>query len=105
MQDNPNTEDERYPLDPEDWILAFAPYDGEPGAALSLGVNLMILRAYLSVMPLKISESVEALDRAMDVLFPFTQFHDVSFDLFVRFADGKLTTEEEEILKAMGVRF
>jgi hypothetical protein len=105
MQDNPNTENERYPLETEDWILAFAPYDGEPGAALSLGVNLMILRAYLSVMPLKISESVEALDRAMDVLFPFTQFHEVSYDLFVRFADGKLTMEEEEMLKAMGVKF
>jgi hypothetical protein len=105
MQDNPNTENERYPLETEDWILAFAPYDGSPGAALSLGVNLMILRAYLSVMPLKISESVEALDRAMEVLFPFTEFHDLSFDLFVRFADGKLTTEEEESLRALGVKF
>ena len=105
MQDNPNMEDDRYPLDPEDWILAFAPYDGEPGAALSLGVNLMILRAYLSVMPLKISESVEALDRAMEVLFPFTEFHELSYDLFVRFADGKLTTEEEGILTALGVKF
>ena len=105
MQDNPNTENDRYPLETEDWILAFAPYYGEPAAALSLGVNLMILRSYLSVMPIKISESVEALDRAMNVLFPFTQFHEFSFDLFVRFADGKLTMEEEEILKALGVKF
>jgi hypothetical protein len=105
MQDNPNTENERYPLDTEDWILAFAPYDGNPRAALSLGVNLMILRAYLAVMPLKISESVEAIDRAMEVLFPHTEFHDMSFDLFVRLADGKLTLEEEEILTALGVKF
>jgi hypothetical protein len=105
MQDNPNTENERYPLETEDWILAFAPYDGEPAAALSLGVNLMILRSYLSVMPLKISESVEALDRAMEVLFPFTEFHNVSFDLFVRLADGDLTMEEEQILKALGIKF
>jgi len=41
----------------------------------------------------------------MDVLFPFTQFHELSYDLFVRFADGKLTTEEEEMLKALGVKF
>jgi hypothetical protein len=105
MQDNPNTEDERYRLDTEDWILAFAPYDGEPRAALSLGVNLMILKSYLAVMPLKISESVEALDSAMELLFPFTEFYDMSFDLFVRLADGKLTLEEEEILKALGVKF
>ena len=105
MQNNPNTEDERYPLETEDWILAFAPFDGEPGAALSLGVNLMILKSYLAVMPLKISESVEALDRAMDVLFPFTEFYDMSFDLFVRLAEGKLTMEEEESLKSLGVKF
>jgi hypothetical protein len=42
-------------------------------------------------MPLKISESVEALDCALEVLFPFTEFHDVSFDLFVRVAEGRLT--------------
>ena len=105
MQNDVTTENERHPLDTEDWILAFAPYDGNPGAALSLGVNLMILRAYLSVMPLKISESVEAIDRAMEVLFPHTQFHDMSFDLFVRLADGKLTLEEEEMLTALGVKF
>jgi len=105
MRENSITEDERYPLNTEDWILAFAPFDGEPGAALSLGVNLMILRGYLAVMPLKISESVEALDHAMEVLFPFTECHEVSFDLFVRLADGKLTIEEEEMLKSMGVKF
>ena len=65
----------------------------------------MILKAYLAVAPLKIQESIEALDCAMEVLYPFTEFHEVSYDLFVRLASGKLTRDEEQILDALGVKF
>jgi hypothetical protein len=47
---------------------------------------------------------MEALDLAMEVLFPYTDFHKASFDLFLKFTDGKLTFDEEQMLKALGVK-
>ena len=107
MPDNRNTENEsNHPvLDEEAWEIAFEPYDGNPGAALSLGMNLMIMKAYLAVAPLKIQDVIDGLDSAMGVLYPYTEFHEVSYDLFVRLASGKLTREEEQILDALGVKF
>ena len=101
--DAPNTHD--HALDTESWEIALEPYKVHPGAALTLGFNLMILRRYLAVAPLKIREANEGLDVAMEVLFPHTEFHEVSYDLFVRLAEGKLTFEEEQILNALGVKF
>jgi len=46
---------------------------------------------------------MEALDAAMEVLFPHTDFHKASFDLFLKYADNELTFQEEEMLKAQGV--
>jgi hypothetical protein len=40
----------------------------------------------------------------MEVLFPFTEFHKISFELFLKFTDGELTFEEEQMLKALGVK-
>lgn len=104
MQDNPNTEN--YGLtDSEDWELAFKPYEGEPYAALQLGFNVAMLRMHLEEQLFKCPLVIEALDLAMEVLFPFTEFHDASFDLFIRFTEGKLTKEEGQMLNALGVKF
>ena len=48
MQDDPNTEDTGgyQPLDTEDWEIAFEPYQGHPGPALSLGFNLVVLKRW-----------------------------------------------------------
>ena len=48
---------------------------------------------------------MEALDDAMTVLFALTEFHDVSFNLFLKFSEGKLSFEEEQMLRALGVKF
>jgi len=48
---------------------------------------------------------MEALDDAMQVLFGLTEFHDVSFNLFLKFSEGKLSFEEEQMLHALGVKF
>ena len=102
MQDNPNTED---PLvDPEEWELAFEPYEEKPYAALTLGFNLAALRSELDSQLIKSETVMEALDLAMELLFPYTDFHNASFDLFLRFAEGKLTLEEEQMLIALGVK-
>ena len=92
-------------LDAEDWPIALAPYEGNPSPALSLGFLLMALRGYLSIEPLKVQETVEAIDSALEVLFPHTEFHEVSLDLFRRVIAGQITRDEEELLHALGIKF
>lgn len=92
-------------LDPEDWEIALAPYEGHAGAALSLGFLLMVLRSYLSVEPLKIQEAIHAIDLVVEVLFSHTQFHEVSQELFRKVIEGKLTFEEDQKLRGMGIEF
>lgn len=106
MQDNANTDnDGEYPLDALDWEIAFEPYGQNPGAALLLGCHLMVLKNRLAAPPYKVLETSQAIGRAVRVLFPFTDFAEVSFDLFIKLAEGKLTFEEEQMLNALGVKF
>jgi hypothetical protein len=74
-------------------------------AALRLGFNLATLRTELDSLLIKSRPVMESLDLAMEVLFPFTSFHEASFDLFLRYTEGKLTVEEEQMLEALGVKF
>ena len=47
---------------------------------------------------------MEALDEVMTVLFAMTEFHDVGFNLFLKFSEGRLTFKEERMLRALGVK-
>jgi hypothetical protein len=107
MQDNPNTDKQTQHVlvDLEDWALAFEPYEGKPSAALNLGFNLAVLRIELDSLLIKSQPVIDALDLAMEVLFPYTSFHDTSFDLFIRLTQGKLTRDEEQMLNALGIEF
>ena len=112
MQNNANTDHtedtdtqtQPFEMDREDWELAFEPLEKNSYAALRLGFNFAIMRKQLDAQLFKPRPVMEALDLAMEVLFPFTEFHDVSFNLFLRFTEGKLTFEEEQMLKALGVK-
>ena len=107
MQDDPTTDNQtQSPLiDREDWELAFEPYEGHSSSALRLGFNIAMLRKHLEGQLFKSGPVMEALDLAMEILFPYTSFHAASFDLFVRLTEGKLTFEEEQMLNALGVKF
>jgi hypothetical protein len=107
MQDNPNTDNQNreFLTDREDWELAFQPYEDEPYAALQLGFNVAMLRKHLEEQLFTSPQAIGTLDLAMEVLFPFTEFHNASFDLFIRFTEGKLTKEEGQMLGALGIRF
>jgi hypothetical protein len=63
------------------------------------------MRKYLDGQLFKPRPVMEALDQAMEALFPLTEFHDVSFNLFLKFSEGKLSLEEEQMLNALGVKF
>jgi hypothetical protein len=110
MQDNPNTEDtntqtREFDMDREDWERAFEPLAKNSYAVLQLGFNFATMRKYLDTQLFKPRPVMEALEQAMEALFPLTEFHDVSFNLFLKFTEGKLTVEEEQMLKALGVKF
>jgi hypothetical protein len=107
MQDNPTTDNQtQHPLvDRDDWEIAFEPYKEKPYAALRLGWNLAILRRHLDDQLFAPRTVKVALDLSLEVLFPYTEFHKASFDLFIRLIDGKLTFDEEQMLHALGVQF
>jgi hypothetical protein len=105
MQDNPNKETENPPLDHEDWQDAFEPYAGQTGPALMLAFNLTVLLNYLTDEPLAVELAVEGIERAIDALYPHTQFHRVCRDMYLKVVGGELTLEEEETLKKLGLKF
>lgn len=110
MPDNPNTDHadnqtQRLDVDRDDWDLALKPYEGDPYAALLLGYNVAVLRTRLDSQLIKSRPVIEALDLALEALFPHTSFHDTSFDLFLRLTNGKLTFDEEQMLNALGIKF
>ena len=74
-------------------------------ATLTLSFNLMVLKAYLAVEPLQLEEALEGLDRAIEAIYPYTQFHRVSYKLFRNVVEGKMTIEQEELLKKLGIKF
>jgi hypothetical protein len=85
------------------WEQAFEPFDGEYYAALRLGFNFAMLRKYYDTQLIKSAPVIESLEIAMRVLFKYSEFHDASYDLFIRLTEGKLTAEEEQMLKALGI--
>ena len=106
MQDNPSTENVSHdPLVERDlWEQAFEPFDGEYYAALRLGFNFAMIRNFYEGQLIIHPPVLESLEIAMHVLFKYSEFHDASYDLFIRLTEGKLTAEEEQMLKALGIK-
>lgn len=109
MQDNPNITDDIgsnapfFDLEREDWEIAFEPFKGDARAAARMGMNLRMVYKYLEAQLFKPRPVMETLDDAMQALFPLTDFHKASFALFLKFTDGELTFQEEQMLRALGV--
>jgi|SRR5687767_5653520 len=105
MPNNRNTENitEHPWLDAEDWEIALEPYEGNPDAALVLGVNFAVLRSHLSEWT-TVNEAIAEIDRAMSALFLHTHFHKISYVLFRQMAEGKLSFEQQTMLKTLGVK-
>ena len=112
MQDNPNTDNidtgSNTPfveMDREDWELAFEALKDTGYTAIKMGQNIRMLYKYLDTQLFKPRPVMEALDLALEVLFPLTEFHKTTFELFLKYADCELTFEEEQMLRALGVKF
>ena len=107
MQNNPTTDTQtpEFDLDREDWEQAFEPLEKNTYPVLKLGFNFAVMRQYLDRQLFKPRPVMEAMDEAMTVLFAMTEFHDMGFNLFLKFSEGKLSLEEEQMLQALGVKF
>ena len=104
-EDDPKDDPIPSPLVERDlWEQAFEPFEGEHYAALRLGFNFAMLRNYYEGQLIKHPPVLESLDLAMEVLFGYSEFHDASFNLFIRLTEGKLTREEEQMLNALGIK-
>ena len=89
----------------ESWEIAFAAYEHYPVDALMLGLNFMVMKAYFLMEPPRLAEPIEGLDKAVEVLFHHSEFHEVAYKMFLKVAGGQLTLEEEEVLKSLGLKF
>jgi hypothetical protein len=109
MQDNPNITDDTgsntpfFEMEREDWEIAFEAFKDTGYTAIRMGMNIRMLYKYLDAQLFKPQPVMEALDLAMEVLYPLTEFHKVTYDLFLKYTDCELTVAEERMLKAMGV--
>jgi hypothetical protein len=103
MQDNPNTDtDSETPyLDPEDWQIALQPYEGNPQAALTLGIHFVELKRRIS--DLNMHDALDAIDVAIDCLYTHSDFHGIGRGLFETAIEGKLTADKELLLRQLGV--
>ena len=103
MPDNPNTATP--PIETEAWEIAFKPYATDAEAAFDLAKRLMEVKQYLTAKPPDRSMAIEALDEAVQLLFPYTPLYEATYDLYLAFIDGTPTKEQEEIMEALGVRY
>ena len=75
------------------------------GSSLTGGFpNSFVLDTFVGSSAIVIElNGLVGLDHAFEALFQHTQFHEVSYALFVKLAGGELTQEEEQMLEALGV--
>lgn len=93
------------PLDAQDWEIALRPYAAHPDAAISLARLLVIIRALLQHQPPDVPEAMAALDQAAEALFPLTEFHKGSYELFRTYIEGRATRADEVLMQSLGVKF
>ena len=104
MQDNANTnpENDTPGLNEEDWQIALEPYADHPLDALSLGFRLAVLKQL--ILDLQMPDALTGLDVAINCLFEHSDFRSVGRELFQVAVEGRLTIEQEDLLRQLGVR-
>ena len=98
MLENPNTENA--PLDAEDWQIAFEPYAKHPLLALVLAQHLSALQDFVQSDAVK---ATAAINRAVESLYEHSEFRSVSLGLFRATVQGRISIEQEELLRDLGV--
>ena len=91
-------------IDADDWEIALQPYGDDPDRAMILGVCLMVLKGHIEDKPRKLDAAIGEIDRALEALYLHSHFHDASYLLFRRMAQGRLSVEEQNMLNSLGVK-
>lgn len=91
-------------LEAENWNIALELYNGHPNPALLLAHQLMALKQCLQRGQRGIPDAINGLDLAIENLFVFTDFHQVSHRLYLSRLEGTLKLKQEETLRELGVR-
>jgi hypothetical protein len=89
-------------IDTEDWNIAFEAYSEHPLAAYTLAQYLTIIKESLQSEPKSIPEAIAALDNAVDCLYEHSHFRKVSYEFFRQAIEGKITTQQEEVIRRQG---
>lgn len=96
---------EPVPIDTEQWEIALKPYKSDAEAAFDMARRLMEVKRYLETKPPNMYAAAQALDEAAELLFPFTQFYDAAYDLYLAFIDGHPTRAQEELMESLGIKY
>ena len=105
MPDNRSTSANENPYpDADDWESVFDVYAEHPALAFSLAQYFNAIKQYLEGERKRIPDATEALDGAVDCLFHHTDFRRVSHELFRAALEGRITIEQEQSLRDLGVR-
>ena len=102
MQEDATT-NENPQLDPEDWQLAFEPFEDEPESALTLAFLFTELKQMISALNMR--EALDEIDVAIDCLYEHSDFRSVSPELFESVIEGKITKNKEAFLRQLGIQF
>ena len=91
-------------LDPEQWKIVLEVYAGHHVAALNLGYQLIEIKRSLKRGQKGIRDAIDALDLAVEALYPHTDFYKTGRTFFQQTIEGKLKPEQEETLRKLGVK-
>jgi hypothetical protein len=107
MRDNTITdnEDDESPIETEQWEIALKPYATDADAAFDMARRLMEIKKLLQAQPPSVSLAKAALNDACELLFPFTEFRQAAYDLYLTFIEGTPTKAQEDILTSLLVKF
>jgi len=104
-EEDDDDESEIIPIDTEQWEIALKPYATDADAAYDMARRLMSVRRFLQTKPPHVSTAAEALEEACELLFPFTQFHEAGYDLYLTAIDGHPTRAQENLMESLGIRY
>ena len=91
-------------LEAENWKIALELYKGHPIPALLLAHQLMALKQCLKRGRRGVPDAIAGLDLAIAVLYAHTDFHTISYKLYLRRLEGTIKPTQEENLRQLGIK-
>jgi hypothetical protein len=91
-------------LDAEDWKSVFEVYKENPIPALTLAFQLIAIKQSLERGRKGIPDAIEAIELAIENLYPHTNFHNLGQKMFRRTIEGKITPTFEDLIRRLELK-